>query len=85
MMQQQKKWCATLLQLGFLVYLVHISLEEIIVLTLYLVDESILKKFCWVFFPKGVSQHIYLCVVIGGGRCRFLWLGDVDVTSSMGK
>jgi hypothetical protein len=47
------------------VYLIfwHISLEESIVLTLYLVDESILKKFCWVFFPKRVSQDKSLCIL----------------------
>jgi hypothetical protein len=55
------------------------------VLTLYLIDESILKKFCWVFFPKRVSRDRSLCVVLGGGTCKCLWLGDDDVASSMEK
>jgi hypothetical protein len=33
-------------------------------MVLYLVIESILKNFCWVFFPLRVSQDKCLCTLV---------------------
>ena len=73
------KWCATSLVrrgVGFICWLslaiylfglFFLFRGYFISLTLYLIIESIIKKFCWVFFPKRVSQDntvvSFLCLV----------------------